>query len=202
MGSFLKKISEFFFGNSDGKESKTYVPMKQDELLPPADSHWMTREKNFRDLCNRSLLGSLFVLDSIPAGALPVYDLDGGEKTIITIKDGKPEHLKTDWSRITLQLQETITEQNIIDCLLLAAKLAEPTDYVEQYARSGGWASVSGNKLENRLYNNVYIKDFPRTLLLPEQEFFGLICQGTANGIFNGMGLFILMEKVRVVREN
>lgn len=198
MGSFFKKIGEFFGAKP---KPKTYVPMKREDILPPSDNLWAQKCRAFERLTNHSELAKLFVADSIPFGALPVYDLDGGEKAIITIEDGKPKYFKTDWTRITLQLQEEITEQNILECLLLAAKLAEPTDYVDEYARSGGWASVSGNKLENRLYNNIHVKDFPRTLLLPEASKLGVICQGSANGVTLGNGFFMVLEKIRVVRD-
>lgn len=188
-----------FFRKLFNKQAKPEVLVKQEPKI--VDTDWGQKCRDFERFVNHSSLAKLFSIDAIPFGALPVYDLDGGEKTIITIENGKPKYLKTEYNRITLQLQEKITEDDILNCLLLATKLAEPTDYVNEYARSGGWASVSGNKLENRMYNNVYIKDFPRTLLLPEAPSFGIICQGTANEVAFGMGLLIILEKVRVVRE-
>lgn len=195
MGSFFKKIANIILGAKGQIEPPPPMPK-----IPPAP--WAEKCRQFQRFTFHSEIAKLFLIDPVPRGALPIYDLDGGEKEIITIEDGKPRYLKTDITQLHLQLQENITEQDLMNCLFLAAKLAQPTDYVGAYATSGGWASVSGNKLENRLYNNIYVKDFPKTLLFPEPEYAGLICECSPDGINIGYGFFMLLEKVRVVRDS
>jgi len=87
----------------------------------------------------------------------------------------------------------------LVDCLLLATKYVQPIDDIDNYRHTCGWALLSGNKLENRLYNNVYLKDFPRTLFFPEPEYVGLIavCEEKEE-----VGFFMVLEKVRILRDS
>jgi len=180
MGIFFKKIKKLL---TDKPEPDTIQP----ESL--GSQKFSTHTYNFK-------VASLFVIDPVPTGGMPVYDLDGGEKEIIYLEDGKPKHIKTELTRITLPLQANVTEKEIIECLSLATKYVQTIDNVDEYKNTGGWALLSGNKLEDRLYNNIYLKDFPRTLFFPEPQYAGLIsvCDG-------GVGFFMILEKVRILRE-
>lgn len=192
MGRFFEKITQWF-GNEPEQESEKKEP-------PPPPTPLAVKCRQFERFCAHSQVAGLFEIDHVPMGVTPIYDLGGGEKDIITIENGKPKHLKTEITKFQPQLQDKLGEEDLLACLLIAARLAEPTDYVNEYATSGGWASLGGNRLENRMHTNIYVKDFPRTLLFCAPEYTGLICE-SSDGTNVGYGFFMLLEKVRVVRE-
>ena len=151
-------------------------------------------DTDFRTLEFRSRLVRLFMIDPIPHGCVPLYDVEPGSEVIV-VQDNAPQFRAPD-RQVFVELGAKMTDALLLDCLTFAVKYAKKglkgIDTEQQYY--GGCILTGEKELSNLKYTTIHVPEFAHTLYIPDPEYFGVI--STIDGKY---GVMIVLDNVRVL---